>query len=1009
MAPKKQHSPQPSNARRKVSAKAGDAAQLTMNKQTEAPSVGQPKQLHPTHGAPKPSPPQLLRQAATPSTATAKKRKSRNTPPMLTLRHLHDALCLAASSTVKQAADLLGVVEPATSMAPSSVAGTPRQHTVESSRRSGSTPASLAPSVALVLAAVTRLSLLVAGMQSHSSIDGAPAAEVMLLSRVITLYCLETAAEDLQGHHTSSMSGQTTPAGGSATPRIRGRRGGGGVTPSALSGGGGAGGVTDWLGSRLTTSSAVLPDSQLAEQLLRPAVEVTAKVSALQAVVPVGDSTSFVRETCSGTKAAADDAALLDDLRASAMALLCAVLSRFPNADFHSATLLPMLFPEVDARTGPQAQHPILTPLLWSSVSSVRGTAALLLATVLNRLQATLQYAEESKPGRQSFVSLSTQGGLALKAVHQSLHWALGGGADDRDAQPPPPPVLLQGSKTPVLHAYGALVVTTPYNRCPQSLALVLSSLQLPVVRQLLQGDASPEYGAATGFLGAVFQNGSLRSHVSQLLCAAAEKRGRRSGGSQDDTILVALLTHARERVEVWRCLVQVARLFPSLIQEHFGFLLKTSEDAVHTLVRQEKRTHTFRDPNDSNTPVPQLPSASEPTDASPGAFAECLRAWLHFMGYVWKAFDNNPEDPALLAENQCDRATLAQKQEIVRRIIVPSMRLESHEEVRVMTLRCLAQVSEEFMASASLQTSERERMVRYAVTAVADWSAQVRSEALTTLGMWAWQYPSLDRHNPECVRCAEEALTREPDLTVRAKAAFALSNLSSRLQEPTSTVRGSVEHMDCLTNAAMLAVNDVSPIVQGHGIRMINHLLQVLSYEELIGELLPVYGPPEEEECVAEGFLRVLLQYMKTTFRDAKLRWNAACALGMGLRRDVVFESEPRYALEAVGCLMQAVVRDRIFKVRSQAAIALSKVSRIGLSGKYGTESLEPAVLRALCTALGSSRSTENFAQYREQGALRDAVRSAIGTFITTASPSAELDKVLSEYRHVLTSEGLL
>jgi hypothetical protein len=1047
-----------------------------------------------------------------------------------------------------------------------------------------------------------------------------PSAErVLQLMDVILWYCLSTSDDARLAYcgRSRGTSGRATPAlPGTAAAVAAGNRNqptmmGGSSTPYGVRGGGrgransvGRSGSSstnpmdagDWLSSRMSSASSVvgvpavtMPDEQLAEHLLRPAVDAvvllqdrlplsSSSSSAVPPAVPpngTANNHSNTYEKGKGRKgskpattteeaAATDEADMGKELQTVALWMLAAVLVRFADAPFNATVFLPVLFPLADVRggSGGAARHPLLQPLLHgdkaqtpqrqlpatrqrgdhagsSSNTSLRWGAAVALTALLQKLQPTLRYAEEPDPHRQAFVSLATQCGTMLLSLHESLCWGLEREGGHRTS------TAGVCATVPLLTTYATVVSVTPYNRCPRSRAAVLQTLQLPVVRAYLIREACAEYVPMTALVTNVFKNESMRGAAAQLLpssddfSGSSTKHEGKVGGKETSapaattpttskeavgdaagdsrSFLSALLQHADTRVEVWRCMVPLSRLYPRMVHSEFDVLMAASISVVSTLARWEAAEEAtekiameeragcegvaaalngsttpwnqpeqhstgpsattsparaaagggaavvHHDPNNdadgdssgtgscgkggdeavSDTPAaPPDATPSSPSSGpsrlclapatSPEALAECLRTWLHFMGYVWKAFDDNACDPALSQEGQQDRATLAQRRRIHEELLRPAMQLRRcGEDVRTMTLRCIAHIGNDYLSTIT-DITLGEELVRYVQTCLADPQPRVRGEALTTLGVWLWQYPSMDAFACVAIDNAVHSLSVDPNALVRTKAAFALSNVTGRLPEGTCpTVRYSPDYIALLCATAMhAAVIDGEAGVQGHGIRMMNHLLQVLTFEELISEVT------EFEEGVAEGFLRVLLECLRAATRgygnnnssnhhsrpddgggagwyaaphEAKHRWNAACALGMGLAREEVFEAEPKYAIEAVDALCTAVVRDHIFKVRTQAAGALGRIPGHCLCATYSAVDLTPKVVRSLCEALETASATENFRQYKEQGSLHDALHGALSVMITTAKPSIELDKVFSSYQKLLQKEQLL
>ncbi|GET88334.1 hypothetical protein, conserved [Leishmania tarentolae] len=907
----------------------------------------------------------------------------------------------------------------------------------------------------------------------------------------------------------------------------------------------------DWLDGRMSSapSTAGAPiitfsEDQLAERLFRPAVDAVVLLqgprsqpmplssspssSSLSRTPPDEmanhiDSRDVAVASDKGRSAPppAEDAvdnniAIAVELQTIALWTLAAVLVRFADSPFNATVFLPVLFPQVDVRSpaGAAVRHPLLQPLLCgdSRNISLRCGAAAALTALLHKLRSTLQYAEEPQKGRQAaFLSLAAQCGTILVSLHESLCWGLMQSHQQQPQNAGDGNVAITSSSAaavPLLNTYAVVVAVTPYHRCPRSREVALQMLQLPAMHFFLAHDEVGAFVPATVLVSNILKNDTMRAAAARLPGAAEAKTGEQDHSKgyenlamEGDHIAVAasflkaMLSHADTRVEVWRCMVPLSRLYPRLVNDEFEALMAASVRIVSTLRAWEAAEEAAeaatltsasavveREVNFTSqgqlSPAPSafttpsratqsaawgggnnaqersvLPlvykegeSADQDADGTPSsrqrsrvptasidAFAECLRTWLHYMGYVWKAFDDNASDPAQRPEGQADRATVVHKRRIHEVLLRPAMRLRRcGADVRTMTLRCIAQIGNEYMSTV-VDRSLCEEFVAYVQSAAADAQPRVRGEALTTLGVWLWQYTTMDDFACVAIDSAVHSLTTDPNPIVRTKAAFALSNVTGRLPEGScAVVRTSPDYIATLCSTAMhAAVIDTESGVQGHGIRMMNHLLQVLTFEELISEV------EEFEEGVAEGFLRVLLECLRAnnTHRDhtahhegdgvgesggvaslryavpreAKHRWNAARALGMGLSREEVFEAEPKFAVEAVEALCTAVVRDHIFKVRTQAAGALARIPGNCLSGTYTATDVTPTVVASLCKALERATSTENFRQYREQGSLHDALRSALAAMMASTTPSNELEKVFTSHMKLLQNEGLL
>ncbi|ESL09679.1 hypothetical protein TRSC58_02597 [Trypanosoma rangeli SC58] len=803
------------------------------------------------------------------------------------------------------------------------------------------------------------------------------AERILLLMRVICLYCFATARpvrNPPADVPSQGSSGRTTPL---TRPARR----------------------PDPANNHPNTESENSDvETRMAEETFRVAVDAVVRFSMYGAARCEKGGTVSLKDSARPVE-------LCAEVSMAALCLLTAALMRFRIAPFNAMRYLPVLFPEIDARDS-SVTHPLFTPLLWSPEERVRAAAAALVSSLLHKLQHNFKYAEEPQQKRKSFSSLASQSGRTLASLHDVLLYSLQLPNVSPASATATSAAATHFSKGLVFSTFAVLVATTPYRRCPHALEVVQQALELPLLRDILLDASCEEFAAAAMFLSSVFKADSLTSVVPLYLSDEGGEGSATSKVPRDPPrewhlgggalLLKALLTHAASRVEVWRCVVQLSRIHPWIVGKHFSILMDAACAVLGATLQkvEEQKGDT----------------AANGNIAVRNTLGECLRAWLHFMGYVWQPFDGHSADPALREDYVAYRATQQQRQQILTELVLPVLQMTSngcrYTEAWRTALRCVAQVGDDYFSA--MPKTQRGEIVAQVIGSTTAHESSVRSEAFTTIGVWAWQYSAFEEWLTDFVERAASALCNDAEPAVRFKAAFALSNITSRLREETdlSPLRQSPHHMQLLCDVAMYATQACEdPAVVGHGIRMMSHLLHSLSFEELIAEL------SEEQECVAEGYLNALLRFLLPSNRDAKLRWNTACALGLGLSREVVFEAEPPAATQAVERLCVIVCHDRIFKVRTQAAVALAKVPMTCLSaGRYTVEDLAPKVTRALCEALqASGGSTENFAQYKEQDALCAALRQALGVMITSASPSAMLQRVFGEYRVMLEAEGLL
>lgn len=229
-------------------------------------------------------------------------------------------------------------------------------------------------------------------------------------------------------------------------------------------------------------------------------------------------------------------------------------------------------------------------------------------------------------------------------------------------------------------------------------------------------------------------------------------------------------------------------------------------------------------------------------------------------------------------------------------------------------------------------------------------------------------------REQPEVMQCLCEAALCATSMRIR-------SRMSTPCHSPSS-----LRHP---RNSSFLSPNALNSVVN-HGVRMMRGLLQVLSVDECVQTAVKCSmieagadagegcgriwkhdyydhhhdrnrngiddcnsDDKEEEEVLIEAFLSRLSEFLAVSW-DVKVRWNAAMALGVALRRIDIFEAEPAGASSAILLLCDVLKRDTFFKVRIRVVEALSGVCQEGLKGEYsGCADFTPTVVDALCVAL--------------------------------------------------------
>ncbi|CAD2213564.1 hypothetical protein ADEAN_000100700 [Angomonas deanei] len=213
--------------------------------------------------------------------------------------------------------------------------------------------------------------------------------------------------------------------------------------------------------------------------------------------------------------------------------------------------------------------------------------------------------------------------------------------------------------------------------------------------------------------------------------------------------------------------------------------------------------------------------------------------------------------------------------------------------ECHIQLLRCVANLGEEFVGQESFTKKDKDYIFKFVeqscglsalysetlakanlpTVKVVGALECIEAEAFNTLGLFSWKYNTFIREYGErmvtltTTNLFQENLHHgvlEQQCLVKSKAAFALANFVCHLPsavEPSSDARSVIRNapasIDLLCSTAVYCCAMINPwidlssssvvsenavvsckTVQSHGLRMISHLLWLLTYEELIEEL---------------------------------------------------------------------------------------------------------------------------------------------------------------------------
>ncbi|KAJ8953878.1 hypothetical protein NQ318_019118 [Aromia moschata] len=257
---------------------------------------------------------------------------------------------------------------------------------------------------------------------------------------------------------------------------------------------------------------------------------------------------------------------------------------------------------------------------------------------------------------------------------------------------------------------------------------------------------------------------------------------------------------------------------------------------------------------------------------------------------------------------------------------------------------------------------------------------AAVRALAICVL------YPSL-REDPGFVVDTAESIyqtLKDENLMVRVKASWSLGNLSDALVLNNKSGETLEEIPETLTlkllQASIVGASDNDKIKM-NAVRAIGNLLQLISSE--------LTKKSNFHEVIEQAF-NVLVKN-STTGSNMKVRWNACYALGNAMKNPALYQEclnnknsiNGRWQSAVFNSLMELVIGFRNFKVRINAAVALSSPPQRQHYGQFFHSTWV-----SLLKALENSQNMEDFSEYKHRDHLVEQVCLALGHLTTLLEP---------------------
>ncbi|KAK9885381.1 hypothetical protein WA026_010880 [Henosepilachna vigintioctopunctata] len=247
-----------------------------------------------------------------------------------------------------------------------------------------------------------------------------------------------------------------------------------------------------------------------------------------------------------------------------------------------------------------------------------------------------------------------------------------------------------------------------------------------------------------------------------------------------------------------------------------------------------------------------------------------------------------------------------------------------------------------------------------------------VRGSALRALGIIVL-YPTL-REDPGFVVDTAEAIYRsflDENLSVRIKSSWSLGNLSDALV--LNSVNEDLEEFPHslllrLLEKSVAACNDNDKIKM-NVVRSIGNLLQLIT-SDLAGK--------RKFKDIVELAVDCLIRNA-TTGSNMKVRWNSCYAIGNALKNCALCSENSECLGKLFAVLNELVISFRNFKVRTNAALALSSPARRKFYGVHFV-----TTWRALLTALENSQNINDYSEYQHRDQLVIQICLTLGHLVT-------------------------
>ncbi|KAF2895184.1 hypothetical protein ILUMI_10984 [Ignelater luminosus] len=297
-------------------------------------------------------------------------------------------------------------------------------------------------------------------------------------------------------------------------------------------------------------------------------------------------------------------------------------------------------------------------------------------------------------------------------------------------------------------------------------------------------------------------------------------------------------------------------------------------------------------------------------------------------------------------------------------------LQCEQHPVLRAVSCDCLGSIGPHIFEH--FQRDKQIVIITLLFACSRDDENSVKAAAVRALAICVL-YPSLREDSGFVVDVAEtiHQTLQDENMTVRIKASWSLGNLSDAL-----VLNQSATDMEEFPNSLLLRLlqmtikiaNDNDKI-RVNAVRALGNLLQLITREFI--------NQTNFKDVVEKGIDALVKN--ATVGTNMKVRWNSCYAIGNILKNSSLYLSNDNKKNVLFNSLMELVMSFRNFKVRINAAVALSCPTNREMYGQHFFE-----IWTSLLKALENTQNVEDFSEYNHRDHLVEQICISVGHMIT-------------------------